>query len=55
MTPPDEGGEAPCFEHLLEQSPGSLDDAALAQLRRLQDRLATPGKEKATETISSKH
>jgi PAS domain S-box-containing protein len=34
MTPPDEGGEAPCFEHLLEQSPGSLDDAALGQLVR---------------------
>jgi PAS domain S-box-containing protein len=34
----EEGGEAPCFEHLLPNSLGSLDDRALAQLvRRLAD------------------
>jgi PAS domain S-box-containing protein len=34
MSPPDEGGEAPCFEHLLEEPPGALDADALAQLVR---------------------
>ena len=34
----EEGGEAPCFEHLLERPVGSLGDGALAQLvRRLAD------------------
>jgi PAS domain S-box-containing protein len=34
MTPHDEGGEAPCFEHLLEKPPGALDADALAQFVR---------------------
>jgi PAS domain S-box-containing protein len=32
MTPTDEGGEAPCFEPLLEQPSGALDDGELARL-----------------------
>jgi len=34
MTARDEGGEAPCFEHLLEKPSDSLDDNSLAQLVR---------------------
>ena len=30
----DEGGEAPCFAHLLDDAPGRLDDTVLAQLVR---------------------
>ena len=32
--PRDEGGEAPCFAHLLDDAPGPLDDSVLAQLVR---------------------
>jgi PAS domain S-box-containing protein len=34
IEPTEQGGEAPCFEHLLEGPVGSLDDGALAQLVR---------------------
>jgi PAS domain S-box-containing protein len=34
LDPADEGGEAPCFEHLLAKPPATLDDRVLAQLVR---------------------
>lgn len=37
MTPPEEGGEAPCFAHLLDEPPQHTDEALAELLRRLAD------------------
>lgn len=34
MEPADEGGEAPCWAHLLDQTPDPIDDGTLAKLLR---------------------
>jgi PAS domain S-box-containing protein len=37
MTAPDEGGEAPCFAHLLDEPPQHTDEALAELLRQLAD------------------
>lgn len=37
MTAPDEGGEAPCFAHLLDEPPHFTDEALAELLRQLAD------------------
>ncbi len=37
MTAPDEGGEAPCFAHLLDEPPQHTDQALAELLRQLAD------------------
>ncbi|MCB1003629.1 MAG: PAS domain S-box protein [Acidimicrobiales bacterium] len=37
MTTPDEGGEAPCFSHLLDEPPPHTDQALAELLRQLAD------------------
>ncbi len=37
MTAPDEGGEAPCFAHLLDEPPQLTDEALAGLLRQLAD------------------
>jgi PAS domain S-box-containing protein len=37
MTPPEEGGEAPCFAHLLDEPPQHTDEALAELLRQVAD------------------